>query len=119
MLYSGYLIKTKVHRSSVPDDAVIDTDLIDKPESNQQKPILLFAATTSNKRFNVSQNIEQTIVPDLWISLDKEYNKLRTYLEYILRSLINVFTEILSNLILKFRTCRFAIINNTRRYSTK
>jgi len=78
------ILRTKLYKRLVKHHYVIRQSIIDELEKNRQNPLtLVVAAIGYGKSVTVSQWLDHYSAKYCWISIDEEFNDLRTFLNYI------------------------------------
>jgi LuxR family maltose regulon positive regulatory protein len=86
------LRRTKFYRPAAPQDLVIRPRLLDKLSQGLSRPLTLVSAPAGyGKTILVSSFLEACALPWTWLSLDKNDNDLRLFLDYLLAALDNLF----------------------------
>ena len=88
------LIRTKLHRPSVPLDAVDRVRLIDVMENACKAPLTLVSAPAGyGKSVLAAQWAERCDTPVAWLSLDESESDLQLFLQYFIASVHTVLPE--------------------------
>ena len=91
---SAPLIRTKLHRPSVPPDAVDRDRLIELMENACKAPLTLVSAPAGyGKSVLAAQWAERCDTPVAWLSLDESESDLQLFLQYFIASVHTVFPE--------------------------
>lgn len=86
------VLQTKLHRPGLSSNQVVRTSLIEQFSIYQEIPCSLISAPAGyGKSITVSQWLEQTKTPYIWLSLDEEHDKLRVFLMYIISAFEKIF----------------------------
>lgn len=95
--YQEPILRTKLYKPIVKDDYVIRQSIIDQLENNRHNSLtLVVAATGYGKSVTVSQYLDQTSARYCWLSLDDEFNDVRTFFLYLVYAIRSVFPDALS-----------------------
>ncbi len=87
-----HILKTKLYRPQILKDYVIRKEIIEILDKNQQNPLSLIVAPAGyGKSVAVSEWLDTTKSLYAWISLDEEHDQLRTFLQYMVTALEDMF----------------------------
>ena len=93
------ILKTKLYRPPISDDSVHRTEILESLNSHLDLPLTLVSAPAGyGKSYTISQWIENIQAKHAWISLDKEHNSLRRFLQYLVESIRLSYPNILSTM---------------------
>jgi LuxR family maltose regulon positive regulatory protein len=88
------LIRTKLNRFPIPEGHVHRPRLVERLEQHRQRPLTLVSAPAGyGKSTLVSSWLQAHASPNAWVSLDKNDNDLRLFLNYFLAAIETMFPD--------------------------
>ena len=88
------LIRTKLHRFTIPEGYVHRPRLVERLEQNRQRPLTLVSAPAGyGKSTLVSSWLQACASPSAWVSLDKNDDDLHLFLNYFLAAVQTMFPD--------------------------
>jgi len=93
------ILNTKLYKPKVKAHYVFRKEIVENLERHRDKPLtLVVAATGYGKSVTISEWLDYSKAKYCWISLDEEFNDLRTFLSYVIYAVRSVFPESLHEL---------------------
>lgn len=90
----SFLLRTKLHRPSLPDDCISRPQLLAALEAIAHRPLTLLTAPAGyGKSTLLSAWIEQSHLPTAWLSLDEQDNNLALFLGYFVAAIRSIFPQ--------------------------
>lgn len=88
-------IQTKLYRPEIPPGALDRQHLIDRLQAFQERPVFLVAAPAGyGKTTLVTQWLESTPTPSVWLSLDENDQVPSIFLTYLLAGVTQLYPEV-------------------------
>ena len=97
--FSEPILRTKLYKPVIKDSYVLRKSIIDRLEKNRHNPLTLVIAPAGyGKSVTVSEWLDHSQACHCWLSLDEEFNDVRTFFLYLVHAIRIVFPDAFTEL---------------------